>query len=97
MENILSISNLPIRKSCNIGSTKEVPKRKRQAQYKRSPKPRYKSPRFSQKGFMLQLDSSPHYWFNNEESCLIAAIDDATSEAMSGQFFLDQIHELGKF
>lgn len=59
----------------------------KQAQHKRRSKPRYKRPRFSQKGFMLQLDGSPHHWFNNEDSCLIAAIDDATSEVMGGQFF----------
>jgi transposase len=58
----------------------------KQAQHKRRSKPRYKRPRFSQKGFMLQLDGSPHRWFNNEESCLIAAIDDATSEVMGGEF-----------
>lgn len=38
-------------------------------------------------GFMLQLDGSPHRWFNNEESCLIVAIDDATSTVMGGEFF----------
>jgi transposase len=59
----------------------------KQAHHKRRSKPRYKRPRLSQAGFMLQLDGSPHRWFNSEESCLIAAIDDATSTVMGGQFF----------
>lgn len=58
----------------------------KQAHHKRRSKPRYKRPRYSQKGFMLQLDGSHHRWFNNEESCLIAAIDDATSEVLGGYF-----------
>lgn len=59
----------------------------KQAHKKRRPKARFKRPRFSQFGFMLQLDGSPHKWFNNEDSCLIAAIDDSTSKVMGGLFF----------
>lgn len=59
----------------------------KQAHQKRRPKARYKRPRYSKSGFMLQLDGSPHRWFNNEETCLIAAIDDATSKVMGGAFF----------
>jgi transposase len=55
--------------------------------HKRRAKPRYKRPRFSRYGFMLQLDGSPHRWFGSEESCLIAVIDDATSEVLRGEFF----------
>jgi transposase len=59
----------------------------KQAHGKRRSRPRFRRNRFSQAGFMLQLDGSPHRWFNNEESCLIVAIDDATSEVMGGEFF----------
>ncbi len=31
-------------------------------------------------GLMLQMDGSPHRWFGDEKSCLIAIIDDATSD-----------------
>jgi transposase len=37
-------------------------------------------------GLMLQMDGSPHRWFGNKKSCLIAAIDDATSELFA-EFF----------
>ena len=59
----------------------------KQAHQARRAKPRYKRPRFARFGFMLQLDGSPHRWFGTEESCLIAAIDDATSEVLGGEFF----------
>lgn len=55
--------------------------------HKRRGKPRFRRNRYSQAGFMLQLDGSPHRWFNNEESCLIVAIDDATSKVLGGEFF----------
>ncbi len=55
--------------------------------HKRRGKPRFKRERYSQAGFMLQLDGSPHRWFDNIESCIVVAIDDATSEVMGGQFF----------
>ena len=31
-------------------------------------------------GLLLQMDGSSHRWFGNKKSCLIAIIDDATSE-----------------
>ncbi|MDE1466104.1 ISNCY family transposase, partial [Spartinivicinus poritis] len=37
-------------------------------------------------GLLLQMDGSPHCWFGNKKSCLIAIIDDATSE-LHGEFF----------
>ncbi len=37
-------------------------------------------------GLMLQMDGSPHRWFGDEMSCLIAIIDDATSD-IHAQFF----------
>ena len=55
--------------------------------HKRRGRPRFRRNRYSQAGFMLQLDGSPHRWFDNQESCLIVAIDDATSECLGGEFF----------
>ena len=37
-------------------------------------------------GLMLQMDGSPHRWFGKNKSCLIAVIDDATSE-IHAEFF----------
>lgn len=37
-------------------------------------------------GLLLQMDGSPHRWFGKNKSCLIAIIDDATSE-LHGEFF----------
>lgn len=38
-------------------------------------------------GQMLQFDGSPHRWFGDEESTLIQAIDDASSDLVAGEFF----------
>lgn len=43
--------------------------------------------RTPQTGVLLQMDGSPHRWFNNEESCLIGAIDDANNENYYSEFF----------
>jgi transposase len=59
----------------------------KQAHNHRRSRPRYKRPRYSKEGFMLQLDGSPHHWFGAEESCLIAAVDDASSKIMGAEFF----------
>ena len=40
-------------------------------------------------GLLLQMDGSPHRWFGNEKSCLIAIIDDATSE-VHAEFFASE-------
>lgn len=37
----------------------------------------------SQAGMMVQFDGSHHRWFNNEETCLLAGIDDATNEVFA--------------
>lgn len=42
--------------------------------------------RMESAGLMLQMDGSPHRWFGNKKSCLIDAIDDATSELFA-EFF----------
>ena len=37
-------------------------------------------------GILLQMDGSTHRWFGDKKSCLIALIDDATSE-LHAEFF----------
>lgn len=51
-------------------------------------KPRQRRDRMPQRGLMVQLDGSPHEWFGGVKSCLIAAIDDATSDVLYGEFFV---------
>ena len=53
---------------------------------KRRAKARKRRDRMDSAGLMLQMDGSPHNWFGNEKSCLIAIIDDATSEVYA-EFF----------
>ena len=47
-------------------------------------KPRTRVPR---EGFVLQMDGSHHQWNGEDEWCLVAAIDDATSEIPYAEFF----------
>lgn len=42
--------------------------------------------RMESPGLLLQLDGSTHRWFGNQKACLIAIIDDATSE-VHAEFF----------
>ncbi len=42
--------------------------------------------RMAQKGLMLQMDGSPHRWFGSRKTCLVIAIDDATSDILYGEF-----------
>ncbi len=53
---------------------------------RRKPKVRKRRERMESPGLMLQLDGSPHRWFGDTKSCLIAIIDDANSE-LYGEFF----------
>lgn len=53
---------------------------------KRRAKVRKRRDRMDCPGLLLQMDGSPHHWFGNEKSCLIAIIDDATSEVCA-EFF----------
>jgi len=53
---------------------------------KRKPKNRYRRDRMKQKGIMLQIDGSPHRWFGRKKTCLVAIIDDATSDILYGEF-----------
>jgi transposase len=53
---------------------------------RRKPKPRKRRDRMRQYGVMLQLDGSPHKWFGRKQTCLVAVIDDATSDILYGEF-----------
>ena len=53
---------------------------------KRRAKARKRRERMESPGLMLQMDGSPHRWFGDKKSCLIAIIDDATSEVCT-EFF----------
>lgn len=53
---------------------------------KRRAKARKRRDRMDCQGLLLQMDGSPHHWFGDEKSCLIAIIDDATSEVYA-EFF----------
>jgi transposase len=47
---------------------------------RRRTKPRFNRPRMTQEGLFEQMDGSHHYWFGGRFLCLLAIIDDATSE-----------------
>ena len=53
---------------------------------KRRKKPKRYRERMSQTGIMVQFDGSHHHWFANQESVLIAGIDDADSDVAYGFF-----------
>ncbi|MCZ6803451.1 MAG: ISNCY family transposase [Proteobacteria bacterium] len=53
---------------------------------KRGPRVRKRRERMESPGLLLQMDGSPHRWFGDSQSCLIAIIDDATSE-IHAEFF----------
>ncbi len=54
---------------------------------KRRAKPRHYRTRHAAEGYLLQMDGSTHEWIKGEKWCLIAAIDDATSDIPYGEFF----------
>lgn len=53
---------------------------------RRRAKTRKRRERMDSPGLLLQMDGSPHRWFGDIKSCLIAIIDDATSE-VHAEFF----------
>ena len=76
----LVINRETFRKNCHeIGMVKRAQKRRSKVRKARD--------RIAQAGVMLQMDGSPHRWFGRQESCLIGAIDDATSEVCGAEFF----------
>lgn len=46
--------------------------------------------RMQSEGLLLQMDGSPHRYNGTDEWCLIAAIDDATSDIPYAEFFLSE-------
>jgi transposase len=60
-----------------------IAKRKR----RRTSKARVIRERMACEGLLLQMDGSHHRWNGKDEWCLIAMIDDATSEIPAGRFF----------
>jgi transposase len=57
---------------------------------KRRPVARYRRARMQSEGLLLQMDGSPHHYNGKDEWCLIAAIDDATSDIPYAEFFLTE-------
>lgn len=53
---------------------------------RRRGKARKRRERMEAPGLMMQMDGSPHRWFGDKRHCLIAMIDDATSE-VHAEFF----------
>jgi hypothetical protein len=53
---------------------------------KKRRRPRFARDRMSQMGLLVLMDGSYHRWFGRNESCLIAAMDDATSEILWAEF-----------
>lgn len=53
---------------------------------RRRSKVRKRRERMESPGLLLQMDGSPHRWFGDKKACLIAIIDDATSE-IHAEFF----------
>jgi transposase-like protein len=54
---------------------------------RRKPIARMRRARMPNEGLLLQLDGSPHRYNGKDEWCLIAAIDDATSDIPHAEFF----------
>ncbi len=76
----LSVSYSTFHRWCRIAG---VGKRKR----RRTRKSRVYRERMACEGLLLQMDGSHHRWNGKDEWCLIALIDDATSEIPAAKFF----------
>lgn len=57
---------------------------------RRASKARVKRERLSNEGLMLQMDGSHHKWNGKDKWCLIAMIDDATSDIPYAEFFPEE-------
>ena len=77
---LLSVSYETFRRWCR---SEGIGKRKR----RRASKARVYRERMACEGLLLQMDGSHHRWNGIDEWCLIALIDDATSEIPAAQFF----------
>lgn len=82
-EHSLTIGYSTFRKWC---SEKQLVKRRK----RRRGKVRRARVRMPSEGLLLQMDGSPHRYNGKDEWCLIAAIDDATSEIPYAEFFLGE-------
>lgn len=79
-EHGLDIKRETLRKWCHeIGMVKRSRKRRSKARYRRE--------RMGQRGILVQMDGSTHNWYGDEKACLIAAVDDATSEILWAKFY----------
>lgn len=78
---LIDISYTSLRRWCREAGLTKL-KRKN-----RSSKVRTYRERMASEGLLLQMDGSHHAWNNRDKWCLIAMIDDATSEIAYGEFF----------
>ena len=79
----LSVSYATFHRWCRVAG---IGKRKR----RRTSKSRVYRERMACEGLMLQMDGSHHQWNGKDEWCLIALIDDATSEIPAARFFEEE-------
>lgn len=79
----IEIKKTTLEKIARRHSLEKFPRRSN----KRVHKPR---PRMPQEGMLVQYDGSPHIWFGEESSVLLAAIDDATGTILSARFVLGE-------
>ncbi len=82
-EHNLGVGYETLRRWCH---EKKLVKRKK----RRRPVARYRRVRMQSEGLLLQMDGSPHRYNGEDEWCLIAAIDDATSDIPWAEFFLSE-------
>jgi transposase len=82
-EHGLSVGYETLRRWCH---ERKLVKRKK----RRQPVARYRRVRMQSEGLLLQMDGSPHRYNGEDEWCLIAAIDDATSDIPWAEFFLSE-------
>jgi len=76
----IKVSYQALRRLCHqIGCVKRKKKIRRQNKYHRD--------RMANEGTLMQMDGSHHDWNGKEKWCLIAIIDDATSEIPYAEFF----------
>lgn len=80
LEHGLDIKRETLRKWCHQENMVKRKKRRRS-------KARYYRQRMAQRGILVQMDGSYHRWFGVDKSCLIAAVDDATSEILHAKFY----------
>lgn len=79
-EHGLDIKRETLRKwSHEIGMVKRSKRKRSKARYYRQ--------RIANRGILIQMDGSYHKWFGGVDSCIMAAVDDATSEILFAKFY----------